>query len=323
MTRRGWGLFALISVLWGVPYLLIKVATAEVEPSIIAFARIVIAAAVLLPLAIGTGALRQAYKYWRVLLALSFLEVAVPFLLISYGEQHITSSLAGLLIAADPLFIVLLATRFDSAERASGSRLFGLGLGFIGVVALLGLNPGGDSLALLGGGFVLLAAVCYAAGALLIKRVSDVPPVGSVAPSLALGALWLLPLAIPNFPAHLPSAPVVASLLALGLVCTAMGFLTYFSLIAEAGATRGSLITYVNPAVAVVLGVAILHEPVTLATLAGFALILTGCWLSTRSSRVADLVSAVPTRQVPAHQPAAVPELLRSGRTEDGPPPPH
>lgn len=321
MSRRGWVLFGLISVLWGVPYLLIKVAISEVEPSVIVLTRVVLAAVALLPLAIAAGALHRARRRWRELVALSVLEVGMSFLLIAYGEQHITSSLAGLLIAADPLFIVMLATRFDRAERASGARLIGLCLGFLGVIALLGLDPGGDAFGLLGGAMVLLAALCYAAGALLIKRVADVPPLGSVTPSLALGTLWILPLAVTHLPTQVPSLPVLVSLAGLGLVCTAAGFLTYFALIAEAGATRASLITYVNPAVAVLLGVGILHEPVTLATLGGFALILTGCWLSTRSPRVPGPVSPLPTRQAPVDQSAGFRALLHSGRTEGGPPP--
>ena len=282
MSRKAWLLFAALSVLWGVPYLLIKVAVTEVDPTVVVFARVGMSALVLLPLALAQGGLRPLQTRWREILALSMCEVVLPFLLIAYGEQHITSSLAGLLIAADPLFIVLLATRFDHTERASGTRLLGLGLGFTGVVALLGFDPGGDALGLLGGAMVLLAALSYAAGALLIKRVADVPPVGSVAASLTLASVWLAPLAATHLPPVLPSTTVLISLLALGLGCTALGFLTYFSLIAEAGATHGSLVTYVNPAVAVALGVAILREPLTAATLAGFALIAAGCWLSTR-----------------------------------------
>ena len=283
MSQRAWVLFVAISLLWGLPYLLIKVAIAEIEPAIIVFARVVVSAAVLLPLALAQGALRQVARRWRTVLALSVLEIALPFLLIAYGEQHITSSLAGLLIAADPLFIVLLALRFDHAERASGIRLFGLGLGFAGVVALLGLNPGGDALGVVGGAMVLLAAVCYAIGALLIKRVSDIPPLGSVAASLSIATVWLAPVAAVTLPSAVPSVATLVSLLALGLACTALGFLVYFSLIAAAGATRASLITYVNPAIAVALGVAVLNEPITLATLVGFGLIIGGCWLSTRA----------------------------------------
>jgi drug/metabolite transporter (DMT)-like permease len=313
MTRRAWVLFVVISLLWGLPYLLIKVAVADVEPTVVVFVRVAVSALVLLPLALVRGALRPLAGHWRVILALSVLEVAAPFLLIAFGEQHITSSLAGLLIAADPLFIVLLALRFDASERAGGRRLVGLLLGFLGVVVLLGLDPGGDALGLLGGAMVLLAAVCYAAGALLIKRLADVPPLGSVAASLSLASLWLLPAALLTLPNRLPSGTVVASLLLLGLGCTALGFIVYFSLIAAAGATRGSLITYVNPAVAVVLGVAVLHEPLTAATLAGFGLILAGCWLSTRTAPPlrtdptrdrdrGDTAPAGSVRQPPAHR---------------------
>src|ERR687886_1307326 len=167
MSQRAWVLFVAISLLWGLPYLLIKVAIAEIEPAIIVFARVVVSAAVLLPLALAQGALRQVARRWRTVLALSVLEIALPFLLIAYGEQHITSSLAGLLIAADPLFIVLLALQFDRLERVGGSRLVGLCLGFVGVVVVLGLDPGGDALGVLGGAMVLLAAISYAGGALL------------------------------------------------------------------------------------------------------------------------------------------------------------
>ena len=284
VSRRGWVLFVSISALWGVPYLLIKVAVGEVGPEIVVFSRVVLAALALLPLAFGQGALRAIRHRWPEVLALSFVEVAVPFLLIAYGEQHISSGLAGLLIAADPLFIVLLALRFDRSERTTGARLAGLCLGFVGVAALLGLNPGGDALGLLGGAFVLLAALCYAAGSLLIKRVSDVPLLGSVTASLSLGAIWIAPLALLHLPPVWPSAAVLGSLVALGLACTAVGFLVYFSLIAEVGATRAALITYVNPAVAVLLGLVVLGEPVTLATVGGFALIIAGCWLSTRGA---------------------------------------
>src|SRR5437588_2459588 len=287
MSQRAWVLFVAISLLWGLPYLLIKVAIAELDPAVIVFARVGVSAAVLLPVAVAQGALRKVTRRWGAVVALSVVEIALPFLLIAYGEQHITSSLAGLLIAADPLFIVLLALQFDHSERAGGMRLFGLCLGFLGVVVLLGLQPGGDALGLVGGAMVLLAALSYAVGALLIKRVSDVPPVASVAASLSIATLWLAPMAAVNMPSTVPSAATLLSLLALGLACTALGFLVYFSLIAAAGATRASLITYVNPAVAVALGVAILNEPLTLATLGGFGLIIVGCWLSTWTGETA------------------------------------
>jgi drug/metabolite transporter (DMT)-like permease len=282
VTRQAWLLFAAISFLWGLPYLFIKVAVRELDPAVIVLGRVAIAAAVLVPLATARGAFVHLRGRWRPLILLAVIEMAAPFLLIAYGEQHITSSLAGLLIAADPLFIALLALRLDPSERVDSPRLLGLVVGIVGVVALLGLDVGGDALGLLGAGMVLAAALCYAGGALLIKRsFSDIPQLGAIAAGLALATLMVAPLALLRLPAHAPTPPVAAAVLALGLLCTALGFLTYFKLIAVAGASRASVITYVNPAIAVALGVLVLAEPLSLATLGGFALVLIGCWLST------------------------------------------
>jgi drug/metabolite transporter (DMT)-like permease len=281
MTRRAWILFAAMSALWGLPYLLIKVAVAEVDPGLVVFVRLALSAVVLLPIAAATGSLARARRHWRRLLLTSSLGIALPFLLIAYGEQHITSSLAALLIAADPLFVVLLALPFDASERASGARLVGLILGLVGVAVLLGLNDGGDALGVLGAAMVLLAALCYAASALLIKGLSGVPLLGSAAITLSAAALLLAPAALGRLPSELPQASAIGSLVALGLLCTALAYVIYFDLIAEAGATRASVITYVNPAVAVVLGVLLLHEPLGLGTLVGFGLIVLGCALST------------------------------------------
>jgi drug/metabolite transporter (DMT)-like permease len=266
VTRRGWGLFVALSVVWGLPYLLIKVAVDEMEPVVVVCLRAGIAVLVLLPVALARGALKPIFARWRAVLLLAAVEIVGPFLL----------------IASDPLFVALLALKFDATERATRQSLIGLCVGIIGVATLLGFSPGGDALGLLGGAMVLLAALSYAGGALVIKRFfSDIPPLGSVTASLSVATLVLLPLAAARWPHTVPSSTVIASLLTLSVLCTAVGFLIYFSLIAEAGATRGSLITYVNPAVAVVLGLVVLAEPVTLATLAGFGLIVVGCWLST------------------------------------------
>lgn len=281
MTRRAWILFVAMSALWGLPYLLIKVAVAEVEPLVVVFIRLALAAAVLLPIALAARSINKVARYWRRMLVVASVGIAAPFLLIAYGEQHITSSLTALLIAADPLVIAVLALAFDATERASGLRLLGLFIGLLGVAVLVGLDVGGDALGMLGAAMVLLATVCYAASALVIKRLAAASMLGSVAVTLTMASLLLAPLALMSLPAQVPGAPVIASIIGLGLLCTALGYVIYFSLIAEAGATRGSLITYVNPAVAVLLGVFILHEPLTRATLAGFALIVLGCALST------------------------------------------
>ncbi len=270
-----------MSALWGLPYLLIKVAVAGVDPSVVVFVRLAMAGLVLIPLAAATNNLRALRRHWLVLLIIASLGIAAPFLLISYGEQHITSSLAALLIAADPLFIVLLALLFDASERAVGLRLLGLLVGLIGVAVLVGLDVGGDALGVLGAAMVLVAAVCYAVSALLIKRLAAVPSLGSAAVTVTAAAVVLAPLALTHLPNQLPDGPVLGSLLALGVLCTALAYVVYYSLIGEAGATRASLVTYVNPAVAVLLGVLVLGEPLTVGTLVGFGLILVGCALAT------------------------------------------
>jgi drug/metabolite transporter (DMT)-like permease len=283
MTRKGWLLFISMSVIWGIPYLFIKIAIRELDPSVVVFARVGIAAVVLLPVAANRGVLRKVRERWLVVAALACVQIAGPFLLISYGEQHITSSLTSLLIAADPLFVVLFALRFDPSERASGLRLFGLLIGMVGVIVLLGLDVGGDEQRLLGAFLVLLAAACYAASALLIKRppIAALPNLGVVTVMCITATIVLLPLVVTRLPSKIPDIEVIVSLLVLSLICTALAYLLFFALVAEVGAIRGTVITYVNPAVAVLLGVTLLGEPLNAAIIVGFLLIIVGCWLST------------------------------------------
>jgi drug/metabolite transporter (DMT)-like permease len=283
MTRRAWLLFAAVSLLWGVPYLFIKVAVAEVPPVTVVFVRVALAALLLGPVAARQGALRGLRGRLPQLAALALLEITIPFLLISMGEQRITSSLAGLLIAAMPLFVAVLALRFDAAERVGGLRLLGLLIGIGGVARLLGLAV-----------MVLLATLSYAASTLLVKRAfSDVPLLGVVTVATAFSSLLLAPFAVALTPTRLPSLEVVLSLVALGVLCTAAGLLLFFALIVQAGPSRAAVITYMNPAVAVALGVIVLGEPLTGAIVGGFLLIIFGSWLSTR-------------RPVPRSQPAQV-----------------
>ena len=283
MTRKGWVLFIVMSVIWGIPYLFIKIAVQEVDPSVVVFARVGIAAVVLLPVAISRGVLRPLRQQWWVVAALALVQIAVPFLLISYGEQHIASSLTSLLIAADPIFVVLLALRLDPSERVNGLRLIGLLIGIVGVIALLGLDVGGDQQRLLGAIFVLLATVGYAAGALLIKRptIAALPNLGVVTMMCITTTIVLAPLALTRLPSKVPSVEVIVSLLVLGVICTAVAYIVYFALIGEVGASRGTVFTYVNPAVAVLLGIILLSEPLNAGIIVGFLLIILGSWLST------------------------------------------
>lgn len=307
MSRRAWLLFALMSVLWGVSYLFIKIAVRELAPAVVVASRTAIAALVLMPLAVRKGALAPLRsKVWPVgLLALT--HVTGPFLLITYGEVHITSSLAALLIAAQPIIIAVLALRLDATERVSGVRALGLVVGLTGVAVLVGFDLGGDRLGLLGAGMVLLATTGYAGSTLLVKRhLADVPVLGVVASTMTITTVLLLPFAIAGAPSRLPSGTVIASLVTLGLLCTALAFLAFYQLIAEVGAGRAAVVTYVNPAVAVLLGVLLLGEPLTMATVAGFVLILAGSWLSTRTA-------SVQKAPLPA-EPAPVPARLEPTR---------
>ena len=283
MTRKGILLFIAMSVFWGIPYLLIKIAVRELDPTVVVFARVGIASLALLPVAIHRKVLGKIGRRWPVIAALACVQIVAPFLLISFGEQHIASSLASLLIASEPLLVALLALRFDPGERVSGLRLVGLLIGMGGVIVLLGLDVGGDGQRLLGAAMVLIATVCYAIAALLMKRptIAALPGLGVVIVECATTTLVLLPLAVMRLPARLPSFPALASLLVLGLICTALAYVTFFALVAEVGASRGTVFTYVNPVVSVFLGVILLSEPLNAAIIAGFLLIIAGSWLST------------------------------------------
>jgi drug/metabolite transporter (DMT)-like permease len=289
VTRRAWVLFAVMAVLWGVPYLFIKIAVAELPPVTLVAARTAIAAAVLLPVALWRGDLLGLRGRLAAVVGLMLLEVTLPFLLISAGEQRIASSLTGLLIASVPMMIALLALRFDASERVGRLQVLGLCLGLAGVAAILGLDVGRDPAQLLGAAMVLLAALLYALGALLVKHAfSDVSPLGPATAALALNTVLLAPFALASAPHRVPSPQVVLALLGLGVLCTAVAFLVYFALIVEAGAGRAAVITYVNPAIAVALGVIVLGERLTPVTVAGFVLVIAGSWLSTRGPRQGD-----------------------------------
>jgi len=282
VSARAWALFATVSVIWGMPYLFIKIAVDEMSPSVVAWSRLALAAAILLPVAWKLGALRGLGERWRILTLFAAVEMAIPWPLISFGEVHITSSLAAILIAAVPLFVALIALRFDHSERPTPTRLVGMLIGLAGVAALVGIDIGGRTDELLGALAVLLAAFCYAIGPMIVKRrLSDVDPLGPVAASLAIATLLVTPFAAADIPDSVPSSEAVASIAVLGLVCSALAFLFFFRLIAEVGASRATVITYVNPVVALALGVAVLDESVTTGVVVGLLLILAGSWLST------------------------------------------
>ena len=284
MTPRAWILFALISGIWGVPYLFIKVAVdGGIPPAFVAWARVTLAAVLLLPLALRRGALHGVWSRRGAIAAYTACEVAVPFVLIASGERYISSSLTAILIATMPLMIALLSVRLSPADRPTGVRLLGLMIGLGGVVALLGVDVAGRPDELLGAVFVLVATLGYATAPIIVsRRLADLDPLGPVAASLTLATVVLLPAAIASPPHGLPGTAAIAAIIVLGVLCTAMGLVVFFRLIAEAGPSRASVITYVNPLIAVIVGVLALDEHLSAMSVAGLVLILGGSWLSTR-----------------------------------------
>ena len=283
MSARGWIAFASVSVLWGIPYLLIKIAVDDgVPPAFLAWARVLLAAVVLLVLAWRANLLGSVRGRLRWIAVYAVLEISIPFPLIAAGERDVSSSLAAILIATVPLIIALLALRFDHSERVGGRRLVGLLIGFAGVIALVGIDVAGNSAELRGAGLVLIAAVGYAAGGMILSRqLRDLDPRAIMGVSLAAAAIVLTPFALLDLPDGVPSGEALGSLVVLGLFCTALAFVLFASLNVEVGPGRAAVITYVAPVVAVALGVAVLGERPGVGAVAGLLLIIAGSWLST------------------------------------------
>lgn len=300
-SARAAALFAAVSVVWGVPYLLIKIAIDDgMPPVFLAWARIALGAAALLTIVPWRAVASALRGRLRWIAAFALAELVLPFPLIAVGEQHVSSSLAAILIAAAPLFVALLALRFDASERASGQRLVGLVIGLAGVVALMGLDISGRLDELLGAAAILAAALCYAAGPMVLKRkLDDLAPRVTMTASLTVAALALAPAAAMQRPSALPSATALVALLVLGVVCTATGLVLYGLLISELGAGRSLVVTYVNPLLAVGLGIVILGEHPGAGTAAGLALILAGSYLSTgEATDKPDAKHAIPSGSV-------------------------
>jgi drug/metabolite transporter (DMT)-like permease len=311
MSTRAWSLFAAVSVVWGVPYLFIKIAVdGGVAPVVLAWGRMVLAACILLTLAARAGALAQLRGRWRPVLAYAIIELAIPFPMIAVGETHIASSLAAIIVAAVPLIVALLAWRFDASERVTGRRMTGLVIGLGGVVLLVGVDASGSTGALLGAGAVLIGAAGYAGGPMILKRfLIDVDPRAAMGASLAVAATILTPLAVIDAPARTPTAGALASVVVLGVVCTALAFVLMALLIGEVGVSRATVITYINPIIATALGVTLLGERPGAGAIAGLFLILAGSWLST-DGRVPPGIGRALARRPAGRRPGSPPRHL-------------
>ncbi|MCW2601112.1 MAG: cyeA [Frankiales bacterium] len=271
-------------VLWGIPYLLIKVAVEDLSPPLVVFARAAIGALVLLPIAAVKGQLTGLRPHWRALLGFTVLEIAAPWVLLTDAERFLTSSLTGLLLAAVPMVAAVASLALGDEERLDRTRVLGLVVGAAGVCVLLGLDLGGELRAALEVGLV---AVGYGTAPLIVSRkLSDVPSLGVIAPALGITAVVYAPFAAASWPSRVPSGRVLWSVAGLVVACTIVAFLLFFALIAEVGPNRAVVVTFVNPAVAVLLGIVLLAEPFTVGVALGFPLVLVGCILATRQSKV-------------------------------------
>jgi drug/metabolite transporter (DMT)-like permease len=293
VTRRGLILFGLMSVIWGIPYLFIRVAVAEITPATLVLGRTAIATAILLPIALARVDLRPILARWRWLVAFAAVEIAVPWVALGSAEQHLSSSLAGLLIAGVPLVSAGFAVATGGADRLGRTGLVGMLIGLVGVAAIVGGDYAtSDPTALLQ---ILVVVVGYAVGpAILTRRLGGLPTLGVMALSLALTAIVFVPIAAVQWPSAVPSTDVLGSVLILAVVCTALAFILFGALIDEIGPVRATVITYINPAVAAVLGVLVLREVFSITMGIGFALVILGSVLATRSGRSTVAESAVP-----------------------------
>jgi drug/metabolite transporter (DMT)-like permease len=283
VTWRGWAAFVALGIIWGLPYFFIKIAVQEVSPFVLAFSRVLLATLILLPIASHRGALRSLAKHKAAIVAFGLVEFAIPFSLISLGERWISSSVTGILMAMVPLSIVLIQRFFGIREALGPWRIAGLAIGFIGVAALLGTGPISGVFGWAGVVCMVVSTICYAVGPLIIQRhLGDLDSIGPLAASLGVASCILLIPAALEFPSRLPTANALMSIAVLGVVCTSVAMLLMFYLVNHAGASRASVITYINPVVATVLGVLVLDEHLGIGGFVAFAVILLGSLLATR-----------------------------------------
>lgn len=282
MSRRGLVLFIALGLIWGIPYLLIKIAVEYVDPAFVVFARVALGALILIPIVLVRRQLHLLRGHWPWVVVFALVELTFTLLALAWAEERISSSLAALLIAAVPIVGTVLANRFGLDAHITPRRLLGLAIGFLGVAMLVGLDISGTTALAIAA--LAITVLGYALGPIVIeKKLQDVPNLPVIAAALAINTVIYLPFGILQWPSQPVPGSAWLSLIVLGVVCTALAFVMLFMLIAEIGASRAQVITYINPAVAVVLGVLVLSEPVTLGIAIGFPLVLIGSWLGTRS----------------------------------------
>lgn len=285
MSRRNWFLFFFIGFIWGIPYLLIKVAVEELSPPVIVFSRVVIGAAILIPMALKRGSLMPALRAWKYVIPYAIGEMIGPWFLITAAEQNMTSGLAGLLVATVPIWTTIIASLHGDKTVWHHKRLLGILIGFIGIVLVVGIESFSGRQSIVAIAMIIVAAIGYAWAVTMVNtKIPHIEPLSINGIAMAFTALVYLPIAISTAPAHMPTLKVSAIVLTLGLFPTALAFFLFFQLIKDIGTARASLVTYLNTAFAVVLGVIILREPFTLGIALGLPLVLIGSYFASRKT---------------------------------------
>ncbi len=283
MSRKNWALFITIGLLWGIPYLLLKVSVAELSVPVIVCSRTFIGALILIPLAIHQKGLLPALKKFHYVLLYAVLEMFVPWVLITSAEQKISSGLAGLLVATVPIWASILASLKGDKTVWHSKRLGGMIVGFIGVLLVVGIESIKSQVNPIAICMILIAALSYATAVMTVTtKIPEINPTAINGLAMAATSLFYLPFALASLPHHLPSMKVIAAQGALGLLPTALAFILFFELLREVGSARASMVTYLNTAFAVVLGVFILGEPLTIGILIGLPLVLIGSYFAGR-----------------------------------------
>ena len=293
MTRKSWFQFGIVGFLWGIPYLLMKVAVADIPPPLIVVGRTLIGASILIPIAIHKKTFVSALRGIKYVLPYAFLEMAGPWILLTNAEKSISSGLAGLLIATVPIFATVITSLRGDHSVWQPKRILGLAIGFIGIISLVGIESIRGTSSPKAIAMVILAAMMYAYAVIMIT--SNLPnddPIAINGLAMAITSVFYMPIAIAMWPKTAISAHAIEALIALGIFSTALAFMIFFTVLAEIGPARGSLVTYVNTAVAVVLGIIILSEPITLGIIVGLPLVLIGSYLASRKAPLSIIAEA-------------------------------
>ncbi|MEJ3741704.1 DMT family transporter [Actinomycetes bacterium KLBMP 9797] len=284
MSRRAWAELLVLAALWGAVYPLIEVALRDLSPVLVVLGRVLLAALLLVPLAVRNGALGLLWKRPRAIVETALVQSTIPLLLLTVGQQYVPSGIAGILVGAQPLFVALLAVRFDPAERPQGwAGVLGIVLGFVGLVLLFGVDLRGGWHALLGGALVLIAALCYAAGSIMIhKRHAAAQPLGVATSAMLVTTIAMAVPAGLSLPDHIPGTTTLAALGVLGILCTGLPLVVFYTLIAHTGPARAALAFYLSPAFAIAFGTIFLSEDLTVSAVVGLAAIIAGSALAAR-----------------------------------------